>query len=120
MTFVEAYLEADEKKKANMLSTWLHKIKYSDDEKSCFDYFNDLRFSLVTESNKIEVAKLCVFIENALASKWQKLPVWSGDCRLVLETPYRGPGYNMFWFFFGNQSCLRYNCFIDSGSLEVV
>jgi hypothetical protein len=119
MTFVDEYLNADERKKYTLLRSYLQGIKHESYE-DCIGYFGKFDFDKITSENLIDLVRLSVHIEHAFSKRFKKIPAWCTDKRLLLERPYKGRGYNETWFFFGAQACLRHNFFIDPGALEVM
>ena len=119
MSFVNKYIDTPEPDKPALISSWLHQLKLGT-ENSCWLYFNDFDFSLINDTNKVDIVKLAVSIEHLFRVRGWELPEWSRDSRLVLERAYRGRGYQEAWFIFGPQAMMSHNCFFDPGSLEVM
>jgi hypothetical protein len=117
--FVAEYLEKDARDKFVLLKSYLHGIKHESVD-DCFEYFSEFDFTRLSEENKVELVRLAVYVEHAFASRFGRVPVWCFDKRLVMMPAYLGRGYREAWFFFGNQSCLNHNFFIDPGALEVM
>jgi hypothetical protein len=104
-----------------LISNMQHYVK-ANDKPDCDKLFGTLPFSLdsLNEQERIQFARLAVYVEYSYHRRDWEAPAWAYDRRLYLKTPYLGSGYKAIWLFTCPQECLSHNVFIESGSLEVV
>jgi len=119
MSLVKNYLNLSDEDRKVMRRNFIHWIKYEPEE-DVWEYFDYFDFSLLDETNKQSLVALAVVVGHSLQKRFNKIPDWCHDPRLVMEKAYKSRGYQDSWFFMPVQAFLRHNYFTDPGSLDVV
>jgi hypothetical protein len=119
MNFIEDYLSRPAKEQHMILRNMMHRLKYDQDDEIT-DTLANLRLPEITPENRLPLVTMAVYLGHAYGKRMKHEPEWVFDPGLVLEEPYKGPGYRNAWFFCGEQVFYRHNYFADPRSLDVL
>ena len=122
MSYFEEFRYTDNMSLRNALISSMQHFLKANDKADCDTIYRTLPFSLdsLNERERIQFARLAVYVEYSYHKRGWPAPDWAYDRRLYLETPYLGTGYKASWLFTCPQECLSHNVFIEYGSLDVI